>query len=120
MIPYVAGKNAAHREYTRGLNKPEILRAIADNYHNEAAGFFPCGGGLNVAQGLGRIGPFETSEELNNNIPPTEFEMCSPMKTRFEEWEAAVIDNLEEHEGHYPLPAPAGEVAVRTTADSIN
>ena len=99
LIPYIKGRNKAHRDYIRGLNIHEIRSVIAENYHDEETGFLPSiSGSANISNGAGFIGPFETKEELNDHIPLTDFEKCKPMKTRFDAWASAVIRHLKIYE----------------------
>ncbi len=103
MIPYVGGRNGSHREYNRGLYMDEIYDVIENNYHDKEADFFPCHrenkeNTFIIDQFHGSIGPFETCEELNDHIPPTDFATCEPMKKRFDNWASGVIHDLEKYE----------------------
>ncbi len=87
-VPYVAGLNPIHRDYIRGKEVQEIRDTIADNYHDEKAGFFPCTdySAAHIEPYTQATGTFETGRKLNTNIPPPELEKCSPMKERFKRW----------------------------------
>lgn len=92
-VPYVGGRNGAHREYIRGINMVEIRQTIVNNYHDDAAGFHPCTNfrEKQIAQeGWDNSSTFNTTTELNNVIPDPELELCEPMKKRFEEWESQI------------------------------
>ena len=92
-IPYVVGRNIAHREYTRGLNMGEIYGTIKDNYHDEETEFYPCEQltSHDIFQGLDNTGLFESGEELNKNIPPPDLETCSSLNKRYDAWESQVV-----------------------------
>mmetsp|Transcript_7438 Transcript_7438/g.8563 ORF Transcript_7438/g.8563 Transcript_7438/m.8563 type:complete len:403 (+) Transcript_7438:266-1474(+) len=90
LIPFVRGFNPAHRAYQRGLNYNQIMKVVRDNYHNPPAGFEPCAAGMNVMQLVDFVGTYETAEELNAVIQPTEWAMCDPMRARFDGWDLSI------------------------------
>ncbi len=103
LVPYVGGRNQISRDYIRGNDLLEIRETIADNFHDEKAGFYPCTDykPTDIIQGLDAQGIFKTAEELNDNIPPNDLEYCDPMKSRFDRWAELQLAS-EPLEGYMP------------------
>lgn len=104
-IPYIRALNEAHREYIRGLNITEISETIANNYHDDKAGFKPCQklrmDQLSQERSDDKSSTFITASHLNNIIPEPELEICEPMKKRFEQWESQIESEISKsYSGH--------------------
>mmetsp|Transcript_38723 Transcript_38723/g.44230 ORF Transcript_38723/g.44230 Transcript_38723/m.44230 type:complete len:393 (-) Transcript_38723:217-1395(-) len=102
-VPYVNAKNTKSRPFIReGFNIQNIHRIVTHNYHNLSSNFTPCHNWNKMAyyaqgeHGTGIVGPFETSDELNQHILPHKHEFCLPLRNRFWEWEKSVMESLSD------------------------
>jgi len=100
-VPYINVKNTKSRPYSReGFNVENIFSVVTQNYHNLEPGFEPCHNWNTIgyyAQGEHSdsiVGPFRTSDELNQRIPPHKYEYCSPLRNRFFAWEKSIMESL--------------------------
>jgi len=100
-VPYVSVKNTKSRPYVReGFSIQNIHATVTHNYHSLEPNFIPCHDWNTIAyyaqgeHGTGVVGPFETTEELNQRIPPHKYEFCAPLRNRFLEWEKNIMESL--------------------------
>jgi hypothetical protein len=105
--PTLIIRNSVHRGYARGINKTLILSTMQRNFENVVVvGNFTnstmtttnrtfdiesCQD-MNFTQHQNLIGPYKTSNELNGKIPSHDYESCSPLLARFQQWEASILE----------------------------
>jgi hypothetical protein len=92
-IPNVKMNNTEHRTYARGMDMTLIKDVIAKNYHDSAAGFFPCAdiGHNQINQNFQPTAMFRTAEELNQVIPPhSNLTKCKSLIERYNSWEKMI------------------------------
>ena len=89
VYPGIVGCNKVHLDYIKGINEEEIQSVLRDNYgsYMQLNSMSSFGG-----QGQDQIGPFNSTEELNQNMRALDIGKCEPLVDRFAEWEKKALD----------------------------
>jgi len=102
-VPFVTAHNTKSRPSIReGFNIQNIHAAVTQNFHNVSTNFIPCHDWNTITfyeqgenNGTGILGPFQTGDALNLQIPPHKHGLCAPLRQRFMEWETNVMATLD-------------------------
>jgi hypothetical protein len=97
VYPGIHACNDGHRDYLKGLDEGQIQSVLHD-YYDYYMQFNPL---PNLEQNQDRIGPFSSTDELNQHMIPLNISKCEPLLLRFAKWEKNALDPTRRKEHFY-------------------